>query len=39
MPNRHDQKRTTSGHIIIKIPNLENKERILKISKEKTVHI
>jgi hypothetical protein len=25
-PNRHDQKRTATGHSIIKTPNLENKE-------------
>jgi hypothetical protein len=33
-PNRHDQKRTTPLHIIIKMPNLENKERILKSSRQ-----
>jgi hypothetical protein len=34
-PNRRDQKRTTPHHIIIKIPKLENKERVLKASREK----
>jgi ribosomal protein L35AE/L33A len=30
--NRHDQKKTNPQQIIINIPNLENKERILKAS-------
>ena len=30
MPNRLDQNRNTSPHIIIKTPNVLNKERILK---------
>jgi hypothetical protein len=29
-PNRLDQKRNSSSHIIIKTPNAQNKERILK---------
>jgi hypothetical protein len=29
-PNRLDQKRSSSCHIIIKTPNAQNKERILK---------
>jgi hypothetical protein len=29
-PNRLDQKRNSSHHIIIKTPNAQNKERILK---------
>jgi hypothetical protein len=29
-PNRLDQKRNSSRHIIIKTPNVQNKERILK---------
>jgi hypothetical protein len=34
-PNRFDQKRNSSQHIIIKTPNAHNKERILKVVKEK----
>ena len=34
-PNRLDQKRNSSYHIIIKIPNAQNKERILKAVREK----
>ena len=34
-PNRLDQKRNTSSHIIIKTPNVLNKERILKAVREK----
>jgi hypothetical protein len=34
-PNRLDQKRNFCFHIIIKTPNAENKERILKAVKEK----
>ena len=34
-PNRLDQNRTTSRHIIIKTPNVLNKERILKALREK----
>jgi chromosome segregation ATPase len=34
-PNRLDQKRNSSHHIIIKTPNAQNKERILKPVKEK----
>jgi hypothetical protein len=30
-PNRLDPKRTSSHHIIVKTPNAQNKERILKI--------
>ena len=33
--NRLDQKRNSSHHIIIKTPNAQNKERILKTVKEK----
>jgi hypothetical protein len=33
--NRLDQKRNSSFHIIIKIPNAQNKERILKAVREK----
>ena len=34
-PNRLDQKRKSSCHIIIKTLNLQNKERILKTAREK----
>ena len=34
-PNRLDQNRNTSQHIIIKTPNVLNKERILKVVREK----
>jgi hypothetical protein len=34
-PNRLDQKRNSSCHIIIKTPNMQNKERILKAVREK----
>jgi hypothetical protein len=34
-PNRLDQKRNSSCHIIVKTPNIKIKERILKAVKEK----
>ena len=34
-PNRLDQKRNSSCHIIIKTPNAQNRERILKAVREK----
>jgi hypothetical protein len=34
-PNRLDQKRNSSCHIIIKTPNAQNKERILKAVRKK----
>jgi hypothetical protein len=34
-PNRWRQKRNFSSHIIIKTPNAQNKERILKAVREK----
>ena len=34
-PNRLDKKRNSSCHIIIKTPNAQNKERILKAVREK----
>jgi hypothetical protein len=34
-PNRLDQKRNSSWHIIIKTPNAQNKERVLKGVREK----
>ena len=35
-PNRLDQKRNSSRHIIIKTPNAQSKERILRILREKS---
>jgi hypothetical protein len=35
IPNRLEQKRKSSHHIIIKILNGQNKERIIKVVKEK----
>ena len=35
VPNKLDQKRTTSRHIIIKMPKVKDKERILKATREK----
>jgi hypothetical protein len=34
-PNRLDQKRNSSHHIIVKTPNIQNKKRILKAVREK----
>jgi hypothetical protein len=34
-PNKQDQKRNSSCHIIVKTPNTKNKERILKAVREK----
>jgi hypothetical protein len=34
-PNRLDQKRNSSLHIIIKIQNEKNKEKVLKVAREK----
>jgi hypothetical protein len=34
-PNRLNQKRNSSHHIIVKTPNARNKERMLKSVKEK----
>jgi hypothetical protein len=34
-PNRLDQKRNSSSHIIVKTPNTQNKERIIKAVREK----
>jgi hypothetical protein len=36
IPNRHDLKKTSSCHIIVKMPRVQNKERILKATKEKS---
>ena len=35
VPNRLDPKRTTPRHIVIKMPKVKDKERILKAAKEK----
>jgi hypothetical protein len=35
IPNRLNQKRNSSSHIIIKTPNAQNKERILRAVREK----
>jgi hypothetical protein len=35
-PNRHDQNKTSPQHVIVKIINTENKEKILKDLREKT---
>ena len=35
VPNKLDPKRTTPRHIRIKIPKVQNKERILKVAREK----
>ena len=37
VPNKLDPKRKTPGHIIIKIPKVKDKERILKAAREKLV--
>ena len=36
VPNKLDPKRATPRHIIIKLPKIKDKERILKASREKT---
>ena len=35
LPNKLDPKRTTPRHIIIKLPKVNNKEKILKTAREK----
>ena len=35
VPNKMDTKRTTARHIIVKIPKIKDKERILKAAREK----
>ena len=35
VPNKVDAKRTTPGHIIIKMPRIKDKERILNAAREK----
>ena len=37
VPNKLDAKRTTPRHIIIKMPKVKDKERILKAAREKEV--
>ena len=37
VPNKMDPKRTTTKHIIIKMPNVKDKERMLKAAKIKAV--
>ena len=37
VPNKLDPKRLTPGHIIIKMTRLKDKERILKVTREKKV--
>ena len=37
VPNKMDTKRTTPRHIIIKMPKVKDKERILKAAKEKQI--
>ena len=37
IPNKMDMKRTTPGHIIIKMSKVKDKERILKAAREKKV--
>ena len=35
VPNKMDAKRSTPSHIIIKMPNVKDKEKILKAAREK----
>lgn len=35
-PNKQDQNRNSSGHMIVKKPNIQNKERVLKATREKS---
>ena len=37
VPNKLDPKRTTPRHIRIKIPKVQNKERILKVARDKKI--
>ena len=39
IPNKMDTKRTTQRHIIIKMPKVKDKERILKAAREKQIVI
>ena len=36
-PNRVDQKRNSSRHIIVKTPNVQKKERLLKAARKKNM--
>ena len=39
VPNKMDVKRTTPRHIIIKVPTVKDKERILKEAREKQIGV
>ena len=39
VPNKLDPKRNTPRHIIIKLPNIKDKERILKATREKESYL
>ena len=39
VPNKMEEKKFTSGHIIIKMPKLKDKEKILKAAREKQLVI
>ena len=39
IPNKLDPKRTTPRHIIIRMPKVKDKERILKASREKQSYL
>ena len=39
IPNKMDPKRTTPRHIIIKMPKVKDKERILKAAREKQSYL
>ena len=39
IPNKMDPKRTTPRHIIIKMPKVKDKERILKQQEKRSYHI
>jgi hypothetical protein len=39
MPKGHGQKRTSPCHIIVKMPRLEKKKKILKVKREKNANL
>ena len=39
VPNKLDPKRTTPRHIIIRMPKVKDKERILKVAREKQSYL
>ena len=39
VPNKMDPKRTTPRHIVIKMPKVKDKERILKATREKQSYL